>query len=1101
MTTLSVRLNLNGINPIDPAYLLEEASSSIPRLPTSSFENKANSFRIGCGRNPGIGYFIYSYRDVLALKAAGGGTNRVSLRVFSGSFLTEYTNLVITSTKAIWPSLDRDRTPSAHTPMLVEVQDSRFYSRFGFCSLSSGYANGEGVPWAQINLAEAINFVWSNLPENLLGPPPIIFGVLPQVSLDWESLNQPAWDTLFQLLDTFSLTLTYLPNGRAFIFSQGDSDWALLNPVGVFPRSSVEQANLLEQYKTLLLDDYLYGSEYNVLPSRFVVAFQHENYAFQSTDTTNAQDSWAVKPVFEVEVQTTPQMVEKVRQATHGTQPTILPNTTKRLWAPYITRTDAKGALTNQQEAQQLARQLVYNEIVRLAGTQYREHTIYSGAVPVFPNPSISAVSWYDFGDGLKTEIARYDGESQNSSSHIGGSNHGKYSTGIPFEVPGPPDTARIGFPPEKHLVGILEEPAPGERKEEDDSDLQAAIGILGGATAATATMNDNRLKFVRVQVLYAEMENANIKERSSQDHAVWQTSSKTVYALNATGIEIPADYRVICKWSWQARCWLIVAFHRPMKKSDPPNTTTDPFNQTWTARCTSTEGYAELGGVIQAAGLLGGLAAAQAADAAENVTRVVVRRNGSLRLLRSNSTPGEVMLDIQPGDSNTVFYTPEGGESPYFCGSPKLKGQLTVGTGTGNGWVNLVSNGGVASLGGPPNGDCNIRFPSYDNTLTRTGANLFVQAASNGCVQLGWEPRGLNGWIYVFASEEAFNCCCSGEATYCTRLLECGTEDSYLYTQTDLSEYELGDVLELDTYGYYVIDAFTVPCVGTPTAVSVLSNPEACPEETSCTELTLVGDTTKFYASNEGMLLGEYYKINSGEFAGCWEVTAVDQQPCEGTPTNFSYDSGPYDNEDCEEEDTSCYRLNLCESSEFFYVEKAGLILGKYYTGTIGEYSGCWEVYQDVGSCPETPITFTPSAGPYADCYCEDPPCICPNDSIWKAEPSNGTWVHGTAESCGFTLGTATYAALEWTSGSYTWAGQTCSSRVFCESNTMKVALTIGSTTVTKAFTDTGGLNGGTHEVNFNTNEFPGVTAYCTSEGAVDFPISYNLSTCPGEA
>lgn len=148
----------------------------------------------------------------------------------------------------------------------------------------------------------------------------------------------------------------------------------------------------------------------------------------------------------------------------------------------------------------------------------------------------------------------------------------------------------------------------------------------------------------------------------------------------------------------------------------------------------------------------------------------------------------------------------------------------------------------------------------------------------------------------------------CPEPPELCTRLILCGTEEdeppTFLFTQSDLSAYEPLDVLERNQDGlFYILDAFDVACAETPVAFTVDSNPEACPEPPeTCTELTLCGSggATVAYTSNNTLTLNKFYEGTIGEDTGCWEVTAVNMEPCGGEPVAFTPASGPHDDCDC---------------------------------------------------------------------------------------------------------------------------------------------------------------------------------------------------------
>lgn len=343
-------------------------------FPVSHWHGKPNGFRLPTGKEPGMGYILLPYSDIIKLNLSNLHTLQFTYDITTIGI----ERLTVVSAEALYPT----QTVTNTTPFLVTLADTRLFLKR--TSINTGYnvliqPGDETAPivassYVSNTLNSGSPWTWQEVVEDIWSLfPAATAGLLDTTGVTWPSdtpynlcfYGMSAWDALFHVLEKIGLILAIRRSGTYALYNEDAADDV---PPAVFANAHT----------------YLSDQTLHQIPNTIQYPETVEVYFSNLGD---------LRPIYVSSVLTT----------------SILPLVTPRAGVTDIIRHDAvavydsSGLITNSAalDAIALARVTDYlNGLQRSFDTR-----LYHTLVVLNPNSKYDFVEWFDHGYGLFTQV------------------------------------------------------------------------------------------------------------------------------------------------------------------------------------------------------------------------------------------------------------------------------------------------------------------------------------------------------------------------------------------------------------------------------------------------------------------------------------------------------------------------------------------------------------------------------------------------------------------------------------------------------------------------------------------------------------------------
>lgn len=394
----------------------------------SNWYGKANSYRCGIGPEPGMAWLLMKQSAIKNLDSRQ--PQDLILGVGSKSVTIKRLAFIQSQRLIAGASLD------PNSLCLVQFADARWflkrtivdarYNQRKICSTEEWCYPGEPETFLDIVKHLYTNFssFGGFFPEYQYSETNIR-GILPETpeNLRFESVS--AWDALAQLCQQFGYFLRYDPlSGKVHILQIGLSEDPFAAPDGDFKSGfggakaaladgqtfALTPKSLIRAVGDNLLDDSesLLGSA--LIPESVNINFMANEAECGKSCDIDQSHGWmhritvSASTVKATLLDLNPDTAEQYQflsSAISGT--TVILNSTK--YAQFDTANQESPTNLDDLQAEAEAMATAYYKAL---GLQAHGRSVFAGILQVIPGPFISEVIWREWGDGMKTEIARW---------------------------------------------------------------------------------------------------------------------------------------------------------------------------------------------------------------------------------------------------------------------------------------------------------------------------------------------------------------------------------------------------------------------------------------------------------------------------------------------------------------------------------------------------------------------------------------------------------------------------------------------------------------------------------------------------------------------
>jgi len=514
MTSSNVLMTLDGVALLDPAKLFKHVTADDGDV--SKFWNRANSYRVQGGGDPGVGWVLVCKRDIAEFGNLINPTH--TLMVTDGQRTIEIKNLAIIKAEAIHAPVPT--TPE--TAYLLTLTDARHFAMDTWQRDDYNLIKYDGnldavtadAPFA------IMDDIWSHLS-------PLLGGLTKNESVEKGQVLLPAagdfchlenllywgisaWEAWWSLLDTYALKFTLLADGTPLVFCVADIP-------DIKENLDTENEILhIDQATPDLIDwaDHLIDPP---IPEVITVQVRYRDFQWwKENDRHTPQDHHRRFKIYE---RTFNVKVDKTAEDR------IIKNTNRVIWAPFSLKTDDAGNDIDKDELDDRLEEFFNLHLQCLEVGEFWKERTYSGVWPFEPI-DLSAVRWADFGTGLTTKT--WDS---------------------PYELPRDFKDAVASW--DQHFVSpgvpvFVRDTLPHSRN---------GYGICLGLSPISTPPNDPVPPGGKADVFLQSgaIENSEVK---------W-TDRETIQAYNTTASPIAVDARVFLEFNYQLGThgeWSIVA-------------------------------------------------------------------------------------------------------------------------------------------------------------------------------------------------------------------------------------------------------------------------------------------------------------------------------------------------------------------------------------------------------------------------------------------------------------------------------------------------------------------------------------------------------------
>lgn len=383
MPVHSTWITFNNLSIIlDPRNLLAEFERL--NLDPSKFVDRANSFSLPRGKWPGRGYFLMLKKDYDALDL----TSYHTVKFNAPPHNVEVQRLIIVSAESI---LGGSQPETDNDVLLVEVSDARVMAmmscvRKSFNVLAPDYqsyllnSTDEGTTWPEI-----ADYLYNQLPSVFTS-----FEVADANSHGgnvegWHFQGISAWDALCHVSDHLDNVIYCTRLGKLVMVDASNAG-----------NGYIAYAN--DSRERLLYHGRNRENNLVSIPETIRVLFPKRDHAFQnSADPLDVTFNvyWNTRPLYAVDVLTSTILPDQYTAA--GTV-TLLHDSLEAYY-------NQVGVLQNSAALNSQAADRAEAYLNALDVADQSTHQIYMGAVDFSPGSKVAIVSWFDTGDGIKTEL------------------------------------------------------------------------------------------------------------------------------------------------------------------------------------------------------------------------------------------------------------------------------------------------------------------------------------------------------------------------------------------------------------------------------------------------------------------------------------------------------------------------------------------------------------------------------------------------------------------------------------------------------------------------------------------------------------------------
>jgi hypothetical protein len=384
-----------------PTYCPKMLAAEVARLesdgiytgiPLGRVLRKANSWTFPRGFEPGRGYMLMAGKDVIDITTGNNGINLAThtLRIYKGTKdPITFQKLIITNAYAI----TGEALHSDQTLYLVEIADLRILGPL--TSVNKAYniktpdlqdtfddTQNAGTNWT---FEQVVTDLWTFIPSGTMGSLTVSEASFSGSPVDYAFRGVTAWDALRKVLTDTEHTLLLSREGTFSVVSSFTDTGALS-----------EAQETAEEF--LLSHSHDQYSEIAKFPATWRVFFPKRDFYWHGNSDTKVitpNDHHRLNPLYSVDVTTT-----SINSDLTTIAGTVLP-----IHDSNVAEYSATGSISNAATLSTRATLLATRAINARLFADGPAHFRYSRAQSFNPDATVAAVSWYDFGDGMITEI------------------------------------------------------------------------------------------------------------------------------------------------------------------------------------------------------------------------------------------------------------------------------------------------------------------------------------------------------------------------------------------------------------------------------------------------------------------------------------------------------------------------------------------------------------------------------------------------------------------------------------------------------------------------------------------------------------------------
>lgn len=438
-------MDIDGEHPAIEAIDLERFCNATG-LTTSQWKGKVTVVKWPSGAYPGKCTVLMSRKAVEAMNLNGFHTVRIGLK----DDVIIFSNLVVSRHPInVTPGVEDDE----NAVYMVEFSDARWLAMNNYFSTpinkqynvrapSSGdidryYEDSLIAGAGTWSWGSMMTDIWNTVNVEVLGDSPSL-PFIPDGEPDGIKLiGMSAWKAYNMLLDRLGCRFVLYPSGTTAIVRIGATD-------------NNFTAAITDLRDKLVFQDQPYDIVMGKAPSGVYVYFNkyHEHYGSEDTTSTTV-GQWSTSAVHYVYVPAPADIL----QFTY-------PGTAAFLWDDLDAIIAIDKTIINEAELGNRAQERADDYYRRVVYGGLRTHKVYGGYIDdvrIFPGSQVSAISWYDVGNGPRTEII-------NTASMMMVSANNEWAEVSEDENFSRPDLARKTYPNYPLVLQMIEiqDPVPG---------------------------------------------------------------------------------------------------------------------------------------------------------------------------------------------------------------------------------------------------------------------------------------------------------------------------------------------------------------------------------------------------------------------------------------------------------------------------------------------------------------------------------------------------------------------------------------------------------------------------------------------------------------
>lgn len=415
-------------------------------------DNKANGFWSQVGFDPGYGYLLLRKSDIDQIDFT---STSHSLTLTTGEHSVTISSLCAVHATAVF-AVNADKADNLY---LLYLEDLRRFGPWGsinraFNVPTQRWTKSIPVDFYASTTNGGVEWTWSQIVDEVWGDVPSVLGALNKAAASFPS-GSPSnlafhgispWDALKRICELTGHIFVLTRSGESKLIALADAD-------------ATNEALFTANANRCLIPTREEWSTGVSLPEKVRVFFQSHNLAFQnSTDLLTVTELDYYKSAEDPD---TPVTWRDVATNTITADPTVA-GTIYPARSGVLARYDYDGTAENAAalttEAASVAAKII-NGLKRAAKPR---HDLFHGPIAFQPGSTVHNIAWYDFGDGVRTEVTSNISPRKNgggSAAPLLTPSHVSESAHAAVEVLAPPDLYRHHDPyPYVAIVETYEE-------------------------------------------------------------------------------------------------------------------------------------------------------------------------------------------------------------------------------------------------------------------------------------------------------------------------------------------------------------------------------------------------------------------------------------------------------------------------------------------------------------------------------------------------------------------------------------------------------------------------------------------------------------------